>query len=399
MLGRLKIIIFAIALLLAISHAQSHAEISRIRLLFVGDIMAHQQQLDAAKRKDSWDFSPQFRRIRPLIENAFLIGNLETTFAGTLQNGRKLSYTGYPMFNTPDSLADNLKDLDFDLLTLANNHIFDKGSDGAKRTTEILDSCDIPWLGLKIENSQTSRDAAILEHDGFKLAFINYTYGSNIFPRNYPESSDVKLNIISDDVIQNSIISAKNLSADIITACFHWGYEYHYKPNTQQKHTAEIAFESGANLIIGTHPHVLQPVEIISDDAGNFKSVAWSLGNFVSFQRTLPRERTCILAAEFEKNDSGFTRLTRISIAPLYVHAPGQKRTEIIYAGSYEPMLDTLDFSGISKQKLRQIRQIGNVILEFMGAKLDDVDDFGFYTLWSEENPDELPISRRKTPK
>ena len=374
----------------------------KIRMLFVGDIMTHQQQLDAAKYKgkdktkfNTYDFSNQFRRIKPIIEDSFLVGNLETVFAGTIQNNKKLNYSGYPLFNTPDSLADTLLDLKFDLLTLANNHIFDKGAEGARRTTEVLASKDIQWIGLGLERG-ISDDVILLEHDNFRLAFINYTYGSNI----YPKSSDVRLNIISDDSIQESIKLAKTLSPDIITACFHWGYEYHYTPSVHQRRAAEVSFNSGADLIIGTHPHVLQPVEITFSSEDKVQAVAWSLGNFVSFQRTLPRERTCILSAEFEKDtDSNLTRLTRISIAPIYVNAPGQKRTEITYAGNYEPIISKLDFTGISKQRHKQIKDIGNSILEFMGANVKDVDEFGFYTLWKETSPDIFPLSRRKSPK
>ena len=393
-----KIFLLILSVLLFCETANAN-EANKIRMLFVGDIMAHQQQLDAAKYKgndktkiNTWDFSPQFRRIRPMIENAFLIGNLETVFAGA---GKKMNYTGYPTFNTPDSLADTLLDLKFDLLTLANNHIFDKGASGARRTTEVLDSRDITWIGLGLDRG-ISDDVIVLEHEGFKIAFINYTYGSNI----YPKSSDVRLNIISEDAIQKSIELAKTFKPDIITACFHWGYEYHHSPSVHQKKAAEVAFNAGADLIVGTHPHVLQPIEISFSNDDRVRAVAWSLGNFVSFQRTLPRERTCILSVEFEKDeDLGFTRITRVAVAPVYVYAPGQKRTEITYAGSYEPLIKELDFSGISKQQAKKIRDIGNAIIEFLGANVKDIDEYGFYTLWTEISPDIMPISRRKTPK
>ena len=361
---------------------------TRARFLFIGDIMAHQQQLDAANHKGVYDFSPQFRRVRPLIENSFLVGNLETVFAG---NEGKLKYSGYPMFNTPDSLADTLKDLGFDLLTLANNHIFDKGAFGARRTTEILDSADLTWTGLGFDEN-LSNDAVLLENDGIKAAFVNHSYGSNIFPK----SNDIHLNLISEKDLTESLERAKNLSPDIIIACFHWGNEYHLKPNVHQKHAADIAFNNGADLVIGTHPHVLQPVEI-KILSGDFKAVAWSLGNFVSFQRTLPRERTCILAAEFAK-DENKTRLTKISAAPLWVIAPGQKRTEITYAGSDENTIKSLDFEGLTKNQITNLRIIGKNISDFLGAQ-DEADEFGFYTLWKEESADVLPEQRRKSPK
>lgn len=386
----LEISVFIFAFIFLADNSKIFAE-TRARFLFIGDIMAHQQQLDAARHKDFYDFSPQFRRIKPLIENSFVVGNLETTFSGTEKNGKKLKYSGYPTFNTPDILADLLKSMDIDLLTLANNHIFDKGAAGARRTTEILDSADLTWVGLGLDDV-FSNDAVILENDGIKAAFINHSYGSNLWPK----SSDVHLNVINDKDLITSLERAKNLSPDIIIACFHWGNEYQLKPNVHQKKAADTAFNNGADLIIGTHPHVLQPVEI-KNLSGDFKAVAWSLGNFVSFQRTLPRERTCILAAEFAKENDK-TRLTKISVAPLWVIAPGQKRTEITYAGTDENTIASLDMTGLSKNQIVKLQNIGKNILDFLGAQ-DEVDEYGFYTLWREESADVLPEQRRKSPK
>ncbi|MBQ9419982.1 MAG: CapA family protein [Synergistaceae bacterium] len=387
--------IFA-CLILVMALAGAGSAETKARFIFIGDIMAHQQQLDAARYKGkdkellgTYDFSPQFRRVRPLLEDAFLVGNLETTFAGT---GKKLRYAGYPMFNTPDSLADVLKDLKVDLLTLANNHIFDRGAAGARRTTIALDSADLTWTGLGLDDIP-SNDAVILENDGIKAAFVNHSYGSNLWPK----SNDVHLNVISEEDLMMSLERAKSLSPDIIIACFHWGNEYHFSPGVHQKKAADIAFNNGADLLIGTHPHVLQPIEIrnISND---FKAVAWSLGNFVSFQRTLPRERTCILAAEFVKDDFGKTRLSKISVAPLWVIAPGQKRTEVTYAGSDKNTIASLDFDGLTKKQLVNLKIVGKNVLDFLGAS-DEVDEYGFYTIWKEESADVMPKSRRKSPK
>ncbi len=385
---------------------------TRARFLFIGDIMAHEQQLDAARYKgkdkalrNTYDFSPQFRRVKPLFTDSFLVGNLETVFAGTQQGKqgkqgkqirKKLNYSGYPMFNTPDSLIDTLSnDLEVDLLTLANNHIFDKGAEGARRTTEVLDSADLAWTGLGLDDIP-SNDAYILENDGIKAAFVNYTYGSNLWPKD----SDVHLNTISDKNIIAGLERAKSLKPDVIIACFHWGNEYHFKPSTHQIKAANTAFDNGASLLVGTHPHVLQPLEVRIDknDNNNVKAVAWSLGNFVSFQRTLPRERSYILSAEFVKDDYGNTRLVKLGAAPLYVVAPGQKRTEVTYSGTDEATIEKLDFKGLSKSMLAKIRRTGKAVLDFLGAS-DDVDEYGFYTLWTEDEPEKLPVSKRKSPR
>ena len=362
---------------------------TRARFIFIGDIMVHDQQLDAAKRKGgTYDFSPSFRRIKPLLKDAFLVGNLETVFAGT---GKKLKYAGFPLFNTPDVFTENLTgDLEVDLLSLANNHIFDRGASGARRTTEVLDSADIAWIGLGVGDIP-SNDAILLENNGVRAAFINHSYGSN----EWPKSSDVHLNVISEADIEQSMTRAKSLSPDIIIALFHWGNEYHYSPNVHQKKAADSAFTNGASLIVGTHPHVLQPVEV-RIESDEVRAVAWSLGNFVSFQRTLPRERSVILSAEFVKDDEG-TRLAGLGIAPLYVIAPGSKRTEVTYAGSDEALVEALDFSGLSKSQVSNLRSIGRSVIEFLGAR-KETDEYGFNILWREESPDVLPKSRKKSP-
>ncbi|MBR1437082.1 MAG: CapA family protein, partial [Synergistaceae bacterium] len=224
-------------------------------------------------------------------------------------------------------------------------------------------------------------------------AFINHSYGSN----EWPKSSDVHLNVTNESDIIQSMKRAKSLSPDIIIALFHWGNEYHYKPNVHQKKAADTAFSEGANLIIGTHPHVLQPVEVRISSDDNVSAVAWSLGNFVSFQRTKPRERSIILSAEFIKNDEGNTRLSRLAVAPLYVVAPGRKRTEVTYAGTNENLINSLDFEGLSKSQINNLRGIGRSVIDFLGAG-KDFDEFGFNILWKEESPDVLPKSRKKSP-
>ena len=361
---------------------------TRARFLFIGDIMVHDQQLDAARRKDgTYDFTPSFRRIKPVFEGEFLVGNLETVFAGT---GKKLRYAGFPFFNTPDVFTENLTgDLGVDLLTLANNHIFDRGANGARRTVAVLNSADIPCIGLGLDDVP-SNDAIILDNNGIRTAFINHSYGSNMWPK----SSDVHLNVYGEADIVQSMSRARALSPDVIIALFHWGNEYHYKPNVHQKKAADIAMREGATLVVGTHPHVLQPVEVIVSE--DVKAVAWSLGNFVSFQRTRPRERSIILSAECVKTE-GTTRLSRLSIAPLYVIAPGSKRTEVTYAGSNETLIKTLNFEGLSKSQVNNLRAIGRSVNEFLGAQ-KVFDENGFNVLWREESPDILPKSKRKSP-
>ena len=368
----------------------------RARALFIGDIMAHDQQLDAAATRRNgaveWDFAPQFRRVQPLFwGDALIVGNLETTFAGP-----ERGYAGYPLFNTPDSLADALVGLGVHVVTLANNHILDRGAGGARRTVEVLNRAGILWTGLGLDDVPKN-DALLVEHGGLRWAFVNYSYGSN----RLLSSSDVHLNVISDSAISEGLARARTLSPDIIAACFHWGEEYHFVPSAHQRRAAETALAEGAHLVIGTHPHVLQPMEIdiaSSDHGADARLVAWSLGNFVSFQRTLPRERSCVLAVEVEKTDEDKgARLVRVSVAPTrvaLVPSGGRRRAEVVYAGTG----GSFNHAGLPPSELERTRKAGRRVLDFLGAG-GEPDENGFYTLWSAEDPGRLPIPRLKSPR
>ena len=368
----------------------------RARALFIGDIMAHDQQLDAAATRRNgaveWDFAPQFRRVRPLFwGDALIVGNLETTFAGP-----ERGYAGYPLFNTPDSLADALVGLGVHVVTLANNHILDRGAGGARRTVEVLNRAGILWTGLGLDDVPKN-DALLVEHGGLRWAFVNYSYGSN----RLLSSSDVHLNVISDSAISEGLARARTLSPDIIAACFHWGEEYHFVPSAHQRRAAEAALAGGAHLVIGTHPHVLQPMEVSvasSVHGTDARLVAWSLGNFVSFQRTLPRERSCVLAVEVEKTDEDEgARLVRVSVAPtrvVLVPSGGRRRAEVAYAGTG----GSFNHAGLPPSELERTRKAGRRVLDFLGAD-GEPDENGFYTLWSAEDPGRLPIPRLKSPR
>jgi poly-gamma-glutamate synthesis protein (capsule biosynthesis protein) len=383
--SRILFICFITAALLGLA-SESGAETSA-RVIFIGDIMAHAEQIEAASADAAWDFKPQFRRVKPLFENALVVGNLETVFAG-----RERKFTGYPMFNTPDELAEALVDLGVNLVTLANNHIFDRKSSGAARTTEVLESYGIEWTGLGL--GETGLDEPkIVEYAGLRWAFLNYTYGSNTPLKSSGDA--VRLNVISEDAIKKGLAAARAASPDIIAACYHWGNEYQFVPTERQRKIASLSVSGGADLVIGTHPHVLQPAEIISSDKG-YGLVAYSLGNFVSFQRTPPRERSVILAVDIVKPDGERAVISRVSVAPVrvsYRKLLGRRRLEVVYAGKG----GRFNHAGLPVEELGNARQAGSAVLEFMGANAVPDED-GFYTLWSRDAPDTLPKGGRKTP-
>ncbi len=298
----------------------------RIRLIAAGDIMVHEPQLAAARiGPASWDFRPQIAPAAAPLRSADLaVGNLEVPLGG----GRG-GYTGYPAFSAPDELADALRDAGFDLLFTANNHCLDRGEAGALRTLEVLDSRDIAHTGT----FPASADPAptILSADGITLAFLSYTYGTN----GLRVPPGIRVNRIDPKRIASDVRAARATSPDLVVVAFHYGLEYRTVPVPSQTEAVRSALAAGADLILGGHPHVLQRVDVLSPDrpGGTPRVVAWSLGNFLSSQRTVPRDRGALLEIEIRREAGGTARVTRVAAIPLRVRydriVGGRRRIEV----------------------------------------------------------------------
>lgn len=250
----------------------AHAD--TLTLLFVGDLMQHQSQIDAALQPDgTYDYDGCFRYVRPIIENADVaIANLEVTLAGE-------PYSGYPRFCAPDDYLSAIKNAGFDILLTANNHSCDTGQKGIERTIQMLDSMNIPHLGTYLNAAQRTQNYPfILEKKGFRIALLNYTYGTNGLP--VPEPNIV--NLIDTTQIQKDILAAQRLNPDAIIALMHWGTEYVLLPDSNQIKMAKWLLQHGITHIIGNHPHVVEPLEVLTLRDGQKHLVVWSLGNFLS---------------------------------------------------------------------------------------------------------------------
>ncbi len=265
---------FLIVIVISCSVARAQ-DTTRLSLLFAGDIMGHDSQIasafDAATK--AYDYTSCLAYMKPYIESADIaFGNLEVTLAGP-------PYKGYPQFSSPDALAVALKAVGFDVLVTANNHSVDRGRRGIERTIRVLDSLGIPHTGtFPDEVSRLNEYPLILTKNGFTLALLNYTYGTNGIPVPKPGM----VNLIDTAQIRKDIYKAKQIRPDAIIAFMHWGDEYQSLPNRSQRQLAEFCFQQGADLVIGSHPHVLQPMEWRKEKN---QFVVYSLGNFVSGQR------------------------------------------------------------------------------------------------------------------
>ncbi|WP_232242800.1 CapA family protein [Paenibacillus sp. GSMTC-2017] len=288
--------------------------------LGVGDIMSHSPQLpgsyNATEKK--YNFDPFFEEVKPILKQGdWVMANLETPIAG-----KEYGYTGYPSFNAPLELAEALKNAGFNLFSTANNHSLDKGEKGLLRTLEHLKGLELQAVGTA--SSQEEADALIIsEKNGIKMGLLSYTYGTNGIP--IPEGKPYLVNLIDEEKIKKDITRLKEGGADLVTVALHFGAEYQTTPNEEQKQLARALVAAGADIIAGSHPHVLQPYEVIEtlDAKGNKKSalIIYSMGNFISNQRGGSKDYGVIFKVNIRKNvTEGTINLTEVEAIPTWVH-------------------------------------------------------------------------------
>jgi poly-gamma-glutamate capsule biosynthesis protein CapA/YwtB (metallophosphatase superfamily) len=320
----------------------------QITLLFAGDVMQHMPQVDAAWNPETgrYEYDSCFMYIRPYLESADLtIANLETTLAGK-------PYSGYPAFSSPDDLVRGLLNAGVDIVGTANNHCCDRGSDGIARTVSVLDSIGMIHMGTYAsEQAYKKNNPLIINTRGFRLAFLNYTYGTNGIPT--PAGRVVSL--MENDRMVRDMKAARDSAVDAVIVFIHWGIEYQREPNEQQKATAELLFSNGADLIIGSHPHVIQPMEWTkSDPPAKDKLVVWSLGNFVSNQRKQYTDGGTMASVTLKKQD-GKVQISEAGYRLTWVYNPlsgGRRQYFILPAAGYEN--DTLFADSATRASLKQ---------------------------------------------
>ncbi len=269
-----------------------------LSLLFIGDIMGHDTQIRSAENGETgtWDYNDVFTYVKPLISDADIaIANFEVTLAGP-------PYKGYPQFSSPAALADACRNAGIDYLVTANNHAADRGKNGITGTINRLDSLGISHTGTFL--NKAARDSLyplMISKRGFNIALLNYTYGTNSIKVQEP----VIVNMFDRNLIAGDIEKAKNKRADFIILFLHWGIEYDTIPSEIQIEMAEYFFSCGADLIIGSHPHVLQRmIWYRTDTAYNNKAVIYSLGNFVSNQRKPGTDGGSMVKIDLRKKDA-----------------------------------------------------------------------------------------------
>ena len=322
---------------------------STLTILFAGDVMQHEPQILSA-----WDDSLQaysydscFSFVAPLIQDCDIaMANFEFTLGGP-------PYTGYPQFSAPDQIVNALINAGFDIMATANNHSCDRGKKGIERTIRVLDSMGMKHLGTYTDSAGRAQNhPMIINKNGIKLALVNYTYGTNGIA--VPKPTIV--NMIQEEQIKTDLLRAKDSMPDKTIVFIHWGNEYESNPNQYQEYFAKLCFDYGADIIIGMHPHVIQKIErkFYPESNGGEVFIAYSLGNYISNQRTRYRDGGMMVKMELVKRNN------KVSIADCgyyltWVYIPeknGKKKYHILPVSQYEGLSSLMDTGSFQKMGL-----------------------------------------------
>ncbi len=337
--------------------------VSTVTISFVGDLMCHTPQLEYSKAgRDSFDFNPSFREIKKyFLSSDLALGNLETTISG-----RGSIYSGYPLFNSPDLYLSALRAAGFKLLFTANNHALDRGKKGVLRTIEKINENKMIPVGTFI--SDKDRDSIrIMEINGIRIVFLAYTFGMN---GNYISSKEKYLvNVIDTNIIKKDIWNARSKGTDAVVIYFHFGDEYSHTPSEYQKSIVRFAEKYGADIIIGSHPHSIQPGEYFQSSKNNIGKglVVYSLGNFLSNQRWRYSDAGMILKIKLEKNCfSGKTRLSDVAVNTTWIFKgnTGVKNEFVILPVDTAPKDEYTFLTQSDREKMAQANRDTRIILE-----------------------------------
>ena len=315
---------------------ESEEEDDSLRIVMVGDMLMHMKVVNSGKQEDgTYNFDHLFENVKDTIEEADLaIVNQET-----ILGGEELGYSGYPSFNSPTELGDAEVKAGFDVILHATNHALDKKKNGVMNCMEFWDTNypDIEYLGINKSQQEQDEDIYVYEENGIKIAILNYTYGTNGIKT--PSDMPYLVNYLKEDKIRADVEKAESI-ADFTIVCPHWGTEYRLESDAKQEKWTKLFFECGVDLVIGTHPHVIEPVEWITDEQGNGMLVYYSIGNFVNGTSSTKGDLTHrmvggIADVTLERNESGEVVIADYDAIPIVSHVAEGKEFTVYYLSDY----------------------------------------------------------------
>ncbi len=286
-------------------------EETEVSFVVFGDNLIHEPIYRYGLNQEG-SFGFLYENIRDVIaQSDVAVINQETPFTDN-----PALYGGYPRFGTPVQVGQALADVGFDVVTCATNHILDRGAAGVEYTRAFLEDQGVICLGIQAGEEKDDTPCTVIKRNGIRVAMLNYTFGTNGIqpPREHP----CMVHLLEDEEKVRGDIEKAGAEADFVIVFAHWGTEYAEQADEYQKKWAQLFLESGVDVVVGTHPHVLQPCEVLRDEQGHEMLVYYSIGNFVSAQR----EETCVKGgmAEFtiSLTDRGY-RVTEFGLQPLTI--------------------------------------------------------------------------------
>ncbi|MFD2046414.1 CapA family protein [Ornithinibacillus salinisoli] len=300
--------------------------VQEITFSAIGDMLIHSPVYNDAKTADGYDFTGMLERVKPFLEDSTIsIANQETMIGG-----EEIGLSSYPTFNSPTELGDALKWAGINVVSLANNHTLDRGEEAIQRAIKHWEKIDMMYTGSYKDEEDRENIRVFETEEGISVAFLSYTYGTNGIP--VPVGKDYLVNLIDRELIAMEIEEAKEL-ADVVALSLHFGNEYERMPNDAQKDLVQFVADQGVHIVLGHHPHVLQPLEWVTGESGNKTLVAYSLGNFLSGQDEFYRQIGGILKFSITKTVENGEKLIDIhtpQFVPTYVKYENWKNFEVI---------------------------------------------------------------------
>jgi len=310
--------------------AKQKSKENELDLVMAGDVLLHTRLAYWSEDgKGGYDFNPIFKLIKPIIKKADLaIVNQET-----ILGGKELGVSGYPTFNGPYELGDAIANAGFDVVLQSNNHSLDKGKQGIYNCLNFWKKYPkIKTVGINTSEAQKKK-LCIYKKNGIKVAILNYTYGTNGIP--LPKGMPYAVNYLVKDEVINDIKRAEK-EADFTIVCPHWGTEYYRGITDYQKTWSKIFVENGVDLVLGAHPHVIEPIKYVTDKkTGHKMLVYYSLGNFVnstmSDGRVGDRYVGGIAKVKLKRGADNKVRIVKYGVKATVMHNGGTKYGSRVY--------------------------------------------------------------------
>ncbi len=336
-----------------------------VSFMGVGDNLIHDTVYNDALQSDgTYDFTKMYSNFKKDAQNSDISFINQETVLG----GEDLGLSGYPTFNSPSEIAKNLEDTGFNLVNLATNHCLDQSEQGIINELNTFKQTKIVANG--VYDSQEAYDTIpTFTKKGIKFSFLAYTYGTNGIEA--PNSYNVRY--LDDTQIQTDVAKAKKIS-DVVIVSAHWGDENTFEPNDLQTHYAQLFADCGVDVVIGTHPHTIQPVEWMTGSGGNKMLCAYSLGNFIGGMLTTDNAIGGEIKFDFVKKEDGIS-IENVQWIPTVIHFEGDQTNIMEKRYNYKAYKYNQYSNKLAKKHVLNGYEDNVVSLDYIKSKTEEVID------------------------